>query len=79
MDSSSEELEHRSRCLSWLICRTKLNAASAPPSPPPDPETKLEPQRVPRGGKLKDAKAVVGKDESEREGWPWEGESKVTR
>uniref|UniRef100_J3LE71 Dynein light chain n=1 Tax=Oryza brachyantha TaxID=4533 RepID=J3LE71_ORYBR len=43
MDPASEELEQRSRYLSSLIRRTKLNSAPAlaPPTPPPEPESKL--------------------------------------
>ncbi|KQK00045.1 titin isoform X2 [Brachypodium distachyon] len=44
MDPASEELERRSRYLSSLIRRTKLNAAPAPPppTPSPDPDLKLK-------------------------------------
>ncbi|KAG8071204.1 hypothetical protein GUJ93_ZPchr0006g43956 [Zizania palustris] len=69
MDPASEELEQRSRYLSSLIRRTKLQAAPSlapsPPTPPPEPETKLEVvvRREPEQGMEEATKAVVEKRE----------------
>ncbi|KAL5212391.1 hypothetical protein ABZP36_023238 [Zizania latifolia] len=69
MDPASEELEQRSRYLSSLIRRTKLQAAPGlaptPPTPPPEPETKLEVvvRREPEQVMEEATKAVVEKRE----------------
>lgn len=58
MDPAQEELERRSRYLSSLVRRTRLDD---PPQPEPEPEPKVEqkPAAEPSGGEGKGGKAEV--------------------